>query len=98
MGVIGDWESGNRLWLSRKERGTVVHKALRYVRERAKIGRAQKIRIIWIVNSEESEQSEAYSAILAQRIGDVALAGPGGKRKRRGRKNRAGSPWSHLSH
>jgi hypothetical protein len=32
------------------------------------------------VNSEESEQSEAYSALLARRIGGVALAGPGGKR------------------
>lgn len=58
MGVIGDWEAGNRLWLSRKERGIVVHNALRYMRERAKIKRAQKVRIIWKVNSEESEQSE----------------------------------------
>lgn len=51
MGVIGESEVGNRPWLSRNESGAVVYEDLRYMRERAKIERAQKVRIIgkWTV-------------------------------------------------
>jgi hypothetical protein len=58
MGVIGDWDVGNRSWLSGKETGTVVEKPLQNMREREKRERLQKDRIIWKVNSEESEQDE----------------------------------------
>jgi hypothetical protein len=46
LGEIGDWEVGNRPWPSGKERGAVVHKPVRNMRER---GRVLMARIIWRV-------------------------------------------------
>jgi hypothetical protein len=69
MGVIGDWDVGNRSWLSGKETGTVVEKPLQNMREREKRERLRKVRIIWKVNSEESEQDESLQYLLARRIG-----------------------------
>jgi hypothetical protein len=49
LGVMGDCEVGNRPWPSGKERGAVVHKPLRNMRERANEGRVLMVRIIWRV-------------------------------------------------
>ena len=53
---MGDSEVGNRSWLSGKETEVVVDRALRNVRGKWGGVRAQRVRIILKVDSEESEE------------------------------------------
>lgn len=89
LGVMGDWEVGNRPcpWLSGKETGVVVDRHLRNMREKVKCVQVRKVRIIWKVNSELASINLFRLAHTTDRR--VANAGPGGK-KRLARVDRTG--------
>jgi hypothetical protein len=57
FGVMGDWEVGNRPWLSGKETGVVVDIHLRDMREKLNCVQVRKVRIIWKANGELARSS-----------------------------------------
>ena len=94
LGVMGDWDVGNRPWLSGKETRGVVDIHLWNMREKVNCVRMRKVRIIWKVDSELASLNLAHlhnGSASCER-----MRGPAAKRDLRGLTGPEVLSWSHC--
>jgi len=97
LGVMGDWEVGNRPWLSGKETGVVVDRHLRDMREKANCEQVRKVRIIWKAGSELASLNLPHLHNGSASC-ELEMRGPAARRDLDGKTGPEVSSWSHLSH